>query len=65
MVKSVYPEFTGLLVSLLDPFLGKGSPFWVHLNTSLRQPAPGFTRLSSLGMTYLGLSNSDRVVDPR
>lgn len=49
-----FPEFTRVLTSHMNPFLDRGSLFWIS-----------HTRLSSLGLTYLGLRNSESFVDPR
>lgn len=63
LMKSVFPEFTGVLTSHLDPYLVKGFLFLILLSTNL---ASGWdTRLSSLGITYLGLSNTESFLDPR
>ena len=48
LVKSVFPEFTRVLVSHLDPFLGNSSLFWIHWSKILLIWTP-HTRLSSLG----------------
>lgn len=59
-MKSVFPEFFGILVSHLDPFLDKGSLILIHLSMDLAS----WARLSSLGVTYFGLGNSESFVDP-
>lgn len=59
LVKSVFPEFSGVLVSHSDPsghtlcgiYLDKNLAFW--------------TMLCSLCITYLGLSNTESFVDSR
>lgn len=53
----------GYRVSHLDPFLGKSFGFPSAQSCGLAETSQ--VTLSSLGMTYLGLSNSESFVDPR
>lgn len=53
-MKSVFPEFTKVLASLLDSFLGKTSPFWIYLSKKAWHLAETFcTGLSHVGIAYM------------
>lgn len=66
-MKSVLSEFLRILVSHLDPFLAKGndSLFFFFFTQTWHLPGKFHARPSSLGIAYLGLSNSERFVNPR
>lgn len=53
-MKSVFPEFTKVLASLLDSFLDKASPFWIYLSKRAWHLAEtSCTRLSRVGIVYM------------
>lgn len=64
-VKSISQSFLGVLAAPLDSFLGKDFLFGVYLRTNLTLVETSSSRLSSIGITHLGKSNSESFVDPR